>query len=882
MDAMECQCQVSLLVDRLTCYETFQFPDGEGPPGTHYSDIAFQADGSRNIPWGYVGYVRAPTANFGNVGYTCAPVLLTVVDPSITGINIGRVPLLMRSPGQPMGNGAYNGFMRSHGVGPSLEVSCPVGYWQSGAIIVESNGNYYGYYYYFYSQMDDAADNPMFTPTPARCDHHGNWVLPECYAHTCTVWDNWTLPGINGTDCDSTVTDASCTVSCEEGYGEGATFEYTCSGVDITKVVGADIAVFSGDSVECPPNLCDESSLPSDAVTSNCSGARYLETCSVTCEPGYNNTGPDPASIFTCTISKDFNGTIDCIPNGIACDAGGLPSGDDVDISDCADTATAEDCTVSCSPGYSGDAATFLCAGSATGAGDFSGSITCTADPCDASTFPPIDGLDTTACSSIVFAETCSVPCQTGFSGSPASWSCDASGSFAAQNASCTANLCVPMDAIVGADATACSGMSTGQTCDVTCFQGYTGDVVTKTCGADGLFSGGSVSCIANVCESGLPSETGFDTSNCDGATTSQDCTVDCLPGYSGSTVTYTCGASGAFSEFSPESLAGPSGGPSADLRRLQMECSANECDPATLPLSSGTNTVACLGRTTSEQCTILCEQGYTADGDSAATCSPSGGFAHSIQCMPNTCDNSTLPFAVVRNPCQDMTTGMDCTTRCRPGYTEDTTAMFSCLSSGRFEGDLECSIIRNQLDLPPINLTGDNSTATITKELTFSVSRNAAQLIEELSNPSSEASQAVATSFSDAVGLPESAQVAVVSAESRVIGHERRLHHTSQVAAVLEVSGVNSQHEALLDIAMEATETTTALGAHLEQNLLAVENLDIGYVESVSVHPLPEVPVLNDNVTWAMEEEDDHDGCARSDHLLVMVIFFRFLCVLA
>lgn len=691
-------------------------------------------------------------------------------------------------------------------------------------------------------------------------------------------------------------------MSCEEGYGEGATFEYTCSSVDIPKVVGADIAVFSGDSVECPPNLCDESSLPSDAVTSNCSGARYLETCSVTCEPGYNNTGPDPASIFTCTVSGDFNGTIDCIPNGIACDAGGLPSGDDVDISDCADTATAEDCTVSCLPGYSGDAATFDCAGSATGAGDFSGSITCTADPCDASTFPTIDGLDTTACSSIVFAETCSVSCQTGFSGSPASWSCDASGSFAAQTASCTANLCVPMDAIVGADATACSGMSTGQTCDVTCIQGYTGDAVTKTCGADGLFSGGSVSCIANVCESGLPSEPGFDASNCDGVTTSQDCTVDCLPGYSGSTVTYTCGASGAFSEFSPESLAGPSGGPSsgpsggpsADLRRLQMECLANECDTATLPLSSGTNTAECLGKTTSQQCTILCEQGYTADGDSAATCSPSGGFAHSIQCRPNTCDNSSLPFAVVRNPCQDTTTGMECTTRCRPGYTEDATAMFSCLSSGRFEGDLECSIIRNQLDLPPINLTGGNSNATITKELTFSVSRNAAQLIEELSDPSSGASQAVATSFSDAVGLPESAQVAVVSAESRVIGHERRLHHTSQVAAVLEVSGVNAQHEVLLDIAMEATDTTIALQAHLEQNLLGVDNLDIGYVESVSVHPLPvlnddvsvlndDVPVLNDNVTWAMEDhEDDHDGCARSDHLLVMVIFFRFLCVLA
>lgn len=177
---------------------------------------------------------------------------------------------------------------------------------------------------------------------------------------------------------------------------------------------------------------------------------------------------------------------------------------------------------------------------------------------------------------------------------------------------------------------------------------------------------------------------------------------------------------------------------------------------------------------------------------------------------------------------------------------------------------------------LPQLDLIGDEGNETVIKELTFSVSQNADQLVEQLSDPSSAASQAVATSFSDALGLPQTSQVAVVSATLRSLAHERRLHHESQVVAVIEVRGVSAQDEAALDTAMETSDTTTALMGHLEQNFQQVDNIDIGYVQSVSVHPLPVA-----NVTWDMSDEPEDDGCERWDHLLAMVLSFQFLCAL-
>ena len=118
-----------------------------------------------------------------------------------------------------------------------------------------------------------------------------------------------------------------------------------------------------------------------------------------------------------------------------------------------------------------------------------------------------------------------------------------------------------------------------------------------------------------------------------------------------------------------------------------------------------------------------------------------------------------------------------------------------------------------------------------------------------------------------------------MVSATLRLLAHERRLHHESEVVAVIEVRGVSAQDEAVLDAAMETSDTRTALGAHLEQNFQQVENIDIGYVQSVSVHPLPVANVANS--TWDMRDEPEDDGCAHWDHLLAMVLSFQVLCAL-
>lgn len=651
-------------------------------------------------------------------------------------------------------------------------------------------------------------------------------------------------------------------MSCVEGY-TGESVGYACEG----GAPGQE-GEFSGGSVECQANLCDESSLPTDANVSNCSGARFMEECSLTCLPGYNNTGTNPAT-FSCTISGDFNGTIGCLPNGIPCDAGTLPDGTGVNASDCANKTTGESCNVSCAPGYTGDyadmSATFLCEGSAAGAGDFSGSITCTADPCDASTLPSVEGADITSCSSIMYAETCSVSCEQGYSGDSVTWSCDASGSFGAESVSCIANACDALSSEDGVDASSCSGKTTGQSCEVSCFQGYTGDAVAKTCDADGTFSGNSVSCIANACETGLPTDESVDTSACYGATTTQTCAVTCAQGYTGSPVTFACIASG---ELSPST--GPSAGPSD-------ECSANTCETSTLPTGTGINTTDCMGKRTLEECTIQCEQGYTAVGSTTATCSASGEFDHSTNCEPNACDISTLPPNVATDSCHGTTTGMQCTQGCRAGFTQDSSAIFSCLGSGSFEGDLVCSPVQLQL-----GLSGDAGNDTITRVLAFAVSQNADQLVEELSDPSSAASQAVASSFVDAMGLPETAQVSVLSAAlQRRLMHQRRLQES--LSAVLEVVGVTAQDAETLSAAMETDDASNALGAHLAENLRQVEGLDIGTVESVSIQPLPaddeDAPNNAGNNTESEGFQEPEDSFAvQWGHLLTATLLLRVL----
>jgi hypothetical protein len=182
-----------------------------------------------------------------------------------------------------------------------------------------------------------------------------------------------------------------------------------------------------------------------------------------------------------------------------------------------------------------------------------------------------------------------------------------------------------------------------------------------------------------------------------------------------------------------------------------------------------------------------------------------------------------------------------------------------------------------------------EEGNASAVRELSFSVGQNADQLVSELSDPSSAASQAVATSFLDAMRLPEVANVQVVHAElMRSVTHERRLQQS--IAADIEITGVSVNDIDTLDTALESGVAANTMSAHLEQNLQQVEGIDIGSVQGVSMRPLPtDLEILRGDVPDVQRQSitlgnytgflpPENAGCAQWDYWFVAVLALRVL----
>jgi hypothetical protein len=183
-----------------------------------------------------------------------------------------------------------------------------------------------------------------------------------------------------------------------------------------------------------------------------------------------------------------------------------------------------------------------------------------------------------------------------------------------------------------------------------------------------------------------------------------------------------------------------------------------------------------------------------------------------------------------------------------------------------------------------------DTGTSSAVRELSFSVEQGGEQLVEELLDSTSPAAQAVATSFLNAMQLPEGANVRVVHAElqrrlraihaelqRRRLMLERRLQQS--LAVDIEISGVSTNDIEVLDQALDTPQAASTVGAHLEQNLASVEGIDIGSVQSVGMQPLPEDAGesggVDSSYTGFLEPEDG--GCRQRDGLLATLIAFWF-----
>jgi hypothetical protein len=189
------------------------------------------------------------------------------------------------------------------------------------------------------------------------------------------------------------------------------------------------------------------------------------------------------------------------------------------------------------------------------------------------------------------------------------------------------------------------------------------------------------------------------------------------------------------------------------------------------------------------------------------------------------------------------------------------------------------------------VEVSYEEGNSTAVRELSFAVEQGAEELVEQLLDPTSEAAQAVATSFLDAMRLPERAGCQVVHAEimqgRRLSTSERRLQQS--IAADIQVTGVSTADIEVLDTALDGHDAASTVSAHLEQNLAEVEGIDIGSVQGVSMRPLPVDPNANGANSGAdgtngtghdaaytgfLEPEDG--GCAQYHLYAAMVLAFR------
>ena len=129
----------------------------------------------------------------------------------------------------------------------------------------------------------------------------------------------------------------------------------------------------------------------------------------------------------------------------------------------------------------------------------------------------------------------------------PSDWSCFDTQEFSGIEPTCTAAKCNPISLSAECDATACSNKVTGEECLVSCSDGWTMDGYASLyeCLVTGTLCGTEPTCIPNESTESVPSDGDLSVpGNCANMTTGESCTVSCADGYSGIAESFECKAS--------------------------------------------------------------------------------------------------------------------------------------------------------------------------------------------------------------------------------------------------------------------------------------------------------------------------------------------------
>ena len=209
-----------------------------------------------------------------------------------------------------------------------------------------------------------------------------------------------------------------------------------------------------------------------------------------------------------------------------------------------------------------------------------------------------------------------------------------------------------PVAPVGGSYATCTTDIPSGETCPLTCANGYAHAGTDPTC-LDGAFTG-AATCTPATCAA---LETPLISSDCGTGATGDTCTVQCAAGAhrsdggSGTSVSATCtGVAPGTSEWTYPTFT----------------CTADPC-PSAPPAPVGGSYPTCTTDIPSGQvCALSCANGYTHVGTDP-TCQSGAFVGGSATCEPASCAPLTAPPSI-SSDCGTANTGGTCTVQCAAG----------------------------------------------------------------------------------------------------------------------------------------------------------------------------------------------------------------------
>jgi len=468
------------------------------------------------------------------------------------------------------------------------------------------------------------------------CQGSGLFTAIACNADACTTSNvansNFATNNITGNTSDT------ITVQCDAGYTASPANGITTCQSDSTFT-----------TVTCDADACPSSEVPnSDKSTASSVVGNTGDIVTITCSGGRTAS---PNADMTCQSDGTWTSVV-CLATD-ECDAHVAPTNGAV--GDCYVVVASGTCQPVCDTGFT-ETGTSTCAAS----GGTLTSAECWADNCfpteiaysNKSTIGSLIGIP---------GDIVTIICSEGYAGS-GNTVCQNDGTFSPTK-TCTPNTCTPITDVPNSDysATQITG-TTGLIVIVTCDVGYDDDghsTGMAICRPDGTFT--SVTCspsecqttsVANSDKSGVNSVTGFTT---DDVTIVCDATFTAAP-----SATSTCQTNGLFSTV--------------------VCLAANECD-ATAPPTNGT-VGDCSKLIADGSCQPACNTGYTVSGTSI--CASSGGTLTAATCVANPCAATIVLNSDKSTPGSLVgVTGDVISVVCDSGYTGDGDS--TCLIDGKF-----------------------------------------------------------------------------------------------------------------------------------------------------------------------------------------------------